>query len=211
MNFLPEALAQYIEAHTSPQPPLLQQLERETWLKRLHPGMISGSYQGTFLKMFSYMIRPKAVLEIGTYTGFSAICLAQGLQEDGVLHTIEINEELENPIRHYFKEAGLADKIQLHIGNALDLVPTLEMDFDLVFIDADKINYSRYYDLIFDNVKKGGFILVDNTLWFGKVLEKEQDDDTAAIHALNEKIQNDPRVENVLLGLRDGLMLVRKC
>ncbi len=211
MNFLSKPLAQYVEAHSSTPSPLLQKLERETWVKRLHPGMVSGAYQGEFLKMFSYMIRPARVLEIGTYTGYSAICMAQGLEEGGTLHTIEINEELENPVREYIEKAGLTNHIQLHIGNALDIIPTLNEAFDLVFIDADKINYSRYYDLVFDKVKKGGFILADNVLWFGKVLDNEQDKDTTALHAFNEKIQADERVENVMLALRDGLMLVRKC
>jgi len=207
---LPQSIIDYAEAHTTPTSPLLKKLERETWVKRLHAGMVSGGYQGQFLRMLSQMIHPKRILEIGTFTGYSALCLAEGLPEDGLLHTIEINEELETPIQKYIDAAGLADKIQLHIGNALELVPTIDEQFDLVFIDADKINYSRYYDLIFDKVKTGGYILADNVLWFGKVTEKKQDEDTAALHAFNEKIQNDSRVENVMLTLRDGLSLIRK-
>jgi len=207
---LSKSITEYAEAHTTPTSPLLQKLERETWVKRLHAGMVSGGYQGQFIRMLSQMIAPKRILEIGTFTGYSAICLADGLTEDGLLHTIEINEELETPIQEYFDAAGLTNKIQLHIGNALELVPTIDEAFDLVFIDADKINYSRYYDLIFDKVKTGGYILADNVLWYGKVIENQHDEDTAALHAFNQKVQNDPRVENVLLTLRDGLTLIRK-
>ncbi len=210
MNFLPKSIINYAEAHTTPTSDLLKKLERETWVKRLHAGMVSGGYQGQFLRMLSQMIRPKRVLEIGTFTGYSAICLADGLSEDGLLHTIEINEELENPIQTYFDAAGLSNKIQLHIGNALELIPGIHEEFDLVFIDADKINYSRYYDLVFDKLKTGGYILADNVLWFGKVTENQQDEDTAALHAFNEKVQKDPRVENVMLTVRDGLTLIRK-
>jgi len=210
MSFLLKSIIDYAEAHTTPTSPLLKKLERETWVKRLHAGMVSGGYQGQFLRMLSQMIRPKRVLEIGTFTGYSAICLAEGLTEDGLLHTIEINEELETPIQEYFDAAGLTNKIQLHIGNALELVPTIDEQFDLVFIDADKINYSRYYDLVFDKVKTGGYMLADNVLWYGKVTENQHDEETAALHAFNQKVQNDPRVENVLITLRDGLTLIRK-
>ena len=207
---LPKSITDYAEAHTTPTSDLLKKLERETWVKRLHPGMVSGGYQGQFLRMLSQMIAPKRILEIGTFTGYSALCLAEGLPEDGLLHTIEINEEMETPIQEYIDAAGLTDKIKLYIGNALEIVPTIDEQFDLVFIDADKINYSRYYDLVFDKVKTGGYILADNVLWFGKVTEKNQDEDTAALNAFNQKIQNDARVENVMLTLRDGLSLIRK-
>jgi len=207
---LSKSITDYAEAYTTPTSPLLKKLERETWVKRLHAGMVSGGYQGQFLRMLSQMIAPKRVLEIGTFTGYSAICLAAGLTEDGLLHTIEINEELETPIQEYFDAAGLTNKIQLHIGNALEIVPTIDEAFDLVFIDADKINYSRYYDLVFDKVKTGGYILADNVLWYGKVAENERDKDATALHNFNQKVQNDARVENVLLTLRDGLTLIRK-
>ncbi len=207
---LPKSIIDYAEAHTTPTSPLLQKLERETWVKRLYAGMVSGGYQGQFLRMLSQMIRPKRILEIGTFTGYSALCLADGMTEDGLLYTIEINEELETPIQEYIDAAGLSNKIRLHIGNALEIVPTIDEQFDLVFIDADKVNYSRYYDIIFDKVKTGGYILADNVLWYGKVAEKKHDGDTTALHAFNQKIQNDPRVENILLTLRDGLTLIRK-
>jgi len=207
---LPKSITDYAEAHTTSTSDLLKKLERETWVKRLHAGMVSGGYQGQFLRMLSQMIAPNRVLEIGTFTGYSAICLAAGMTEDGLLHTIEINEELESPIQEYFDAAGLTNKIQLHIGNALELIPTIDEQFDLVFIDADKTNYSRYYDLVFDKVKTGGYMLADNVLWYGKVTENERDKDTAALHAFNQKVQNDPRVENVMITLRDGLTLIRK-
>jgi len=211
MSFLSKKISAYTDAHTTAGSPLLKTLERETWVKQLHAGMISGDYQGQFLRMLSQMIRPKRILEIGTFTGYSAICLAAGLQEDGILDTIEINEELESLIQHYIEKAGLKDKIRLHIGSALDLVPEMDDGFDLVFIDADKVNYLTYYDLVFDKINIGGYILVDNVLWFGKVTENQKDKEATAIHAFNEKVQNDPRVENILLPIRDGLTLIKKC
>lgn len=210
MEVIPESIAQYAEAHSSAAKPLLQQLERETWLKHLHPGMVSGHLQGQFLTMISYLLQPKNVLEIGTFTGYSALCLAEGLTEGGTLDTIEVDEELEPHIRNYLKKADLEDKVQLHIGNALDIIPKIDKEFDLVFIDADKVNYSNYYDLVFEKVKKGGLILVDNVLWFGKVLADATDEDTQGIKAFNEKIKEDARVENVLLTIRDGIMMIRK-
>lgn len=207
---MPEAIAQYAEAHTSAARPLLKELERETWLRQLHPGMVSGELQGQLLTMLSYMLRPQSILEIGTFTGYATLCLAQGLQEGGTLDTIEINEELESHIRHYLKAAGMSEKIRLHIGNALDIIPTLHQQFDLVFIDADKINYSRYYEQVLEKVKKGGFILVDNVLWFGKVVDGSKDKDTEEIKLFNEKVQADSRVENVMLTVRDGIMMIRK-
>ncbi len=210
MEIIPEAIAQYAEAHTSAARPLLKELERETWLRQLHPGMVSGELQGQLLTMLSYMLRPQSILEIGTFTGYATLCLAQGLQEGGVLDTIEINEELEPHIRHYLKAAEMSEKIRLHIGNALDIVPRMNQQFDLVFIDADKINYSRYYELVLEKVKKGGFILVDNVLWFGKVVDGSKDKDTEGIKLFNEKVQADSRVENVMLTIRDGIMMIRK-
>ena len=210
-DLVPHHLAAYTEAHTSPPTPLLQQLYRETNLKVVRPRNISGNLQGTFLRMISQMIRPKRILEIGTYTGYATICLAEGLAKDGILHTIEINEELEDIQRKYFEAAGLQNKIQIHIGNALDLLPPLNEVFDLVFIDADKTNYPQYFQIIVEKVRKGGFIIADNVLWNGKVLEEAAKDKyTMGVKAFNEYVQADDRVENVLLTVKDGMMLVRK-
>jgi predicted O-methyltransferase YrrM len=205
-------LENYIADHTSAESELLQKLNRETHVKILFPRMLSGHLQGKILEMISWMIRPERVLEIGTYTGYSAMCLASGLSENGLIHTIEINPELEEFILKYFKEAGLSEKINLHIGNALKEIPQLDENFDLVFIDADKENYLNYYNLIFDKVRKGGFILADNALWDGKVVDnkKRQDKETEGIIRFNDFVQNDSRVENVLLPVRDGIMIVRK-
>lgn len=211
MNFHEPSLNQYIEAHTSPEPPTLQQLNRQTHAQVLRPRMLSGHVQGRLLAMFSQMIRPQAVLEIGTYTGYSAICLAEGLAEGGKVYTIDINEELETLVRGYFVQAGVADQVDYHIGNALDVIPTIQTTFDLVFIDADKMNYARYYDLLIDRIRPGGFLIADNVLWSGKVLETAQPDaDTQNILNFNQKIQEDSRVENVLIPIRDGLMVIRK-
>jgi predicted O-methyltransferase YrrM len=210
MDFLLPAIEGYAEAHSAPESELLQRLHRETHAKVMMPRMLSGRLQGNALQMFARMIQPKRILEIGTFTGYSAICLAQGLAPDGLLHTIDINEELETMIRRYIAEAGLADKISLHVGNALDIIPQLDEQFDLVFIDADKINYQRYYDLVFDKVKKGGFIIADNVLWSGKVLNDKMDKDTLAIHQFNEYVHQDTRVFHFLLPLRDGLLIAQK-
>lgn len=210
MDFLPESLEEYVLAHTDAESPLLKKINRETHAKVLMPRMLSGHLQGRVLAMFSKMICPKRILEIGTYTGYSALCLAEGLAEDGLLYTIDINEELEDAVRGYFRESGWEDKIRYRIGHALDIIPTLSETFDLVFIDADKFNYGRYFDLVFDRVRPGGFIIADNVLWSGKVLEEASDKDTEALKAFNDKVQADDRVENVLLPVRDGLMVVRK-
>lgn len=205
-------LENYITDHTSPESELLQKLNRETHVKILFPRMMSGHLQGKFLEMVSWMIRPERVLEIGTYTGYSAICLAGGLSENGLIHTIEVNQELEDFIKRYIKEAGLTGKINIHMGNALEIIPGLDEAFDLVFIDADKENYLNYYNLVFEKVRKGGFILADNALWNGKVVEsnKRPDKETEGIIEFNDFVRNDKRVENVLLPLRDGVMIVRK-
>ena len=205
-------LENYITDHTSPESELLQKLNRETHVKILFPRMMSGHLQGKFLEMISWMIRPERVLEIGTYTGYSAICLASGLSENGLIHTIEVNQELEDFIKRYIKKAGLTGKINIHIGNALEIIPRLDETFDLVFIDADKENYLNYYNLVFEKVRKGGFILADNALWNGKVVEsnKKPDKETEGIIEFNDFVRNDKRVENVLLPLRDGVMIVRK-
>ncbi|KAA9333555.1 O-methyltransferase [Adhaeribacter soli] len=213
MEFLDEELQQYCDDHTSPEPELLKKLNRETHAKVMMPRMLSGHLQGRTLAMFSQMLRPQQILEIGTYTGYSGICLAEGLAENGTLHTIDINDELEDMVRRYFQEAGLENKVNYYLGNALEIIPTLNQTFDLVFIDADKINYSHYFDLVIDKVRPGGFIIADNVLWSGKVLEKfrkKLDKDTEALLHFNQKVQDDERVENVLLPIRDGLLVIRK-
>ncbi len=210
MDFLPEDLLKYINAHTSGEPALLKKINRDTHAEVLMPRMLSGHVQGRFLSMISHLIKPKNILEIGTYTGYSAICMAVGLRPDGKLVTIDINEELESRVRSYFNEAGLNQKIDYWVGNASKIIPTLDMVFDLVFIDADKENYSNYYDLIFDKVRAGGLILADNVLWNGKVAGPKPDKDTRALMEFNDKIMNDQRVENLLLTLRDGIMMIRK-
>ncbi|WP_187261686.1 O-methyltransferase [Pontibacter beigongshangensis] len=213
MEFIDEDLQRYAEDHTSAESELLHKVNRQTHLNVLRPRMLSGHLQGRLLAMFSKMIRPKQILEVGTYTGYSALCLAEGLQPGGTLHTIDKNEELEERVLDYFAEAGLENSIRLHIGNAMEIIPTIDATFDIVFLDADKINYTNYYDLVFDKVAPGGYIIADNVLWSGKVLEKfrkKLDEDTAAVIAFNEKVQQDARVENILLPVRDGLLVARK-
>lgn len=212
MDFLDKSIEEYSLKHSQEESVLLKKINRETHAKIMQPRMLSGHMQGNFLSMISNMIRPKEVLEIGTYTGYSAVCLSSGLQPGGKVYTIDVNEELEKTVRSYFKEGGLDDKINYSVGDAMKIIPTLNIKFDLVFIDADKKNYSNYYDLVFDKVNKGGFIIADNVLWSGKVLdlEKNNDSDTLIIDAFNKKVHNDPRVEHMLLPLRDGLMIARK-
>lgn len=212
MEFLDEKIEQYALEHSQPESEVLKKLNRETHAKILMPRMLSGHMQGNLLIMLSKMIQPKHILEIGTYTGYSAICLAQGLQNKGKLHTIDINEELEKMVRSFFNEAGLTDKIDYHIGNALEIIPHLNETFDLVFIDADKKNYAAYYDLVIDKVRSGGYIIADNVLWSGKVLDAKEkmDADTKAIDFFNKKVHSDNRVEHMLLPIRDGLMIARK-
>lgn len=212
MEFLSEEINSYTVTHTSAETDLLAELNRETQAKIMMPRMLSGHLQGRILSMISHMIRPTSILEIGTYTGYSAICLAEGLVENGILHTIDINDELMPMVNRYLKKANLQSKIKTYTGNALEIIPTFNLQFDLVFIDADKINYSKYYDLTFEKIRSGGFIIADNVLWSGKVLydASEMDKDTKAIHAFNEKVQQDSRVENVLLPVRDGLLFIRK-
>lgn len=203
-------ILRYCREHSTPASEVLYQLERETHLKTLAPQMLSGPLQGQLLSFISKMLRPRAVLEIGAFTGYAAICLAQGLPQNGVLHTIEVNPELEYLIRKYIQKANLEDKVILHIGNAENIVPLLDFHWDLVFIDAGKNYNALYYDLVIERLRPGGIILVDNVLWSGKVLQPEQDRDTAVIHRFNEKIRADERVENLLLPLRDGLMMIRR-
>ncbi len=212
MDFLPAELATYAEAHTSPEPELLQRLNRNTRAQVMAPRMLSGHLQGRLLSMIAHMIRPRRVLEIGTYTGYSALCLAEGLTDDGLLITLEQNEELEEFARSYWQQSPLGAKIDLRIGVAAEVIPTLTDTFDLVFIDADKRNNQLYYELIIDKLRPGGFILADNVLWSGKVIApvKPNDLDTQTVRAFNQLIQDDPRVENVLLPIRDGITLIRK-
>lgn len=202
----------YAETFTTEESPVLKKLNRETHVNILFPRMLSGKLQGSLLKMISNMVSPERILEIGAYTGYSAICLAEGLTANGILHTIEINPELEEIERKYFDESGLTEKIKLHIGNALEIIPSLNEKFDIVFIDADKENYLNYYNLVFDKVRKGGFILADNVLWDGKVLETPApaDTETKALQKFNQFVQNDERVENLLLPFRDGISIIRK-
>ncbi len=210
MDFLPETISDYIEEHSTPEPSLLTDLSRHTHLKMLYPQMLSGNLQGQFLKMISFMLAPSCILEIGTYTGYSAICMAEGLAPGGILHTIDINEELKSTIEEYLRRAGMDQKVRLHIGNALSIIPTLAETPDLVFIDADKVNYPNYYDMVVPLMKKGGFIVADNVLWSGKVTETDKDEETAALDLFNKKVTADDRVENLILPLRDGLMIIRK-
>lgn len=212
MEFLPKEIDQYSGQHTQSENKVLSDLNRETHIKVLIPRMLSGHIQGRILSMFSHMIQPKNILEIGTYTGYSAICFAEGMKPDGKLITIDINNELETMANSYFEKSGFGDQIEMKIGNAMDIIPNLDLEFDLVFIDADKDNYSNYFDLVIDKVSKGGFIIADNVLWSGKVTTDEvnTDKDTKALDEYNKKIQEDPRVENVLMPVRDGLMVARK-
>lgn len=212
MNFLPEELDSYVIAHCEEEPLLLKELNHETWEKVINPRMLSGHLQGRVLSMLSNMINPVNILEIGTYTGYSAICLAEGLDKNGRIDTIDINEELETIAKKYFNRAGITNKVNCIYGDAIAIIPTLTKKYDLVFIDADKINYSNYFDLIFDKLTIGGCIIADNVLWSGKVVQKINPDDldTLALLEFNEKIQSDPRVQNVLLPIRDGLMVIRK-
>ncbi len=210
MEFLPENIALYSAEHTSPESDLLKQINRDTHARVMMPRMLSGHVQGRFLSMVSKFLQPKTILEIGTYTGYSAICLAEGLAPEGHLITIDMNEELETRVRSYFSKAGLTSKIDYRIGDAAKIIPTLNQNFDLVFIDADKENYALYYDLVFEKVNPGGAILADNVLWSGKVTQSKTDKDTRALIEFNKKIQADDRVENLLLPLRDGIMMIRK-
>ncbi len=212
MNFPDENISAYAERFTQEESQVLAELNRETHARILMPQMLSGKLQGRVLAMLSKMIRPKKILEVGTYTGYSALCLAEGLSEDGMIHTIDVNEELEDMVQRFIKKAGLEKKITLHVGDANKIIPNLKEEFDLVFIDADKINYSNYYDLAFEKVRKGGYIIADNVLWSGKILADptKMDVDTKALFNYSEKVKSDLRVETVLLPVRDGLMIARK-
>lgn len=213
MEFLSPDLQAYCDLHTDEEPEVLQTINRETHLRILKPRMLSGHFQGRFLSFLSKLQRPANILEIGTYTGYSAICLAEGLQENGKLITIDCNEELESFVLENIDKAGQTEKIEFVLGDAKHIIPTLNLNFDLVFIDADKVNYGLYYDLIFEKLNPNALIIADNVLWSGKIIDKNikpSDEDTHALLAFNKKIQDDSRVENILLPLRDGLMVSRK-
>ncbi|PWH81714.1 methyltransferase [Algibacter marinivivus] len=213
MHFIPEDLDDYVVSHSENEPELLQQLNRETYQKILQPRMLSGHYQGRVLSMISKLVNPKNILEIGTYTGYSALCLVEGMQKDGVLHTIDVNEELLDFQRKYFDKSGYGKQIYQHLGNALDIIPTLDTTFDLVFIDADKDNYSNYFNVIINKLNSGGIILSDNVLWSGKVLDKtfkKEDISTPALIEYNKLLKEDNRVETVIFPIRDGLTISRK-
>ena len=210
MHLVSAEIEQYIEQHSTPEQPVLRELNRETYVKVQMPNMLSGHLQGQFLEMITKMLQPKRILEIGTFTGYSGICMALGLPEDGVLHTIDINEELQPMVENFVTKAGLNKKVKQWIGDARQIIPTIDEEFDLVFIDADKINYSNYYDLVFEKVRTGGYIIADNVLWSGKVLAENKDKDTLAIDNYNKKVAADKRVEVFILPLRDGLNIARK-
>lgn len=211
MHFLPENIDEYVVAHSAQEPSYLNNLTRETYQKVLQPRMLSGPYQGRVLSMISKLIHPKTILEIGTFTGYSALCLAEGLQKEGILHTIDIKEELVDFQKKHFDSSPYDKKIKQHLGQALDIIPTLDVTFDLVFIDADKGNYIKYFHMIIDKMNPGGVILSDNVLWSGKVVEplQEKDTDTKVLLEYNKLLNEDPRLETVLLPIRDGLTISR--
>ena len=211
MHFLSEELENYAAQHTEDEPLLLQELNKRTHLNVLQPRMISGHFQGRFLSLLSKMVLPRTILEIGTYTGYATLCLAEGLHPEGVLHTIDIKEELTDLQREFFDRSGYGSQIVQHLGKAADIIPSLDTTFDLVFIDADKQNYAHYFDLVIEKMNRGAIILSDNVLWSGKVVEevKHNDKHTQALMAYNQKIKDDPRVETVLLPIRDGITLSR--
>lgn len=207
----PEIMDRYLAEHSTGEDPVLAELSRHTHLNEVHPNMLSGHILGTFLTLFSQIINPSRILEVGTYTGYSAICLARGLKPDGLLTTIESNDELRQTTLSFFRKAGVSDRIKLINGDAMKIIPGLDDLFDLVFLDADKEEYTGYYDLLIDKVPSGGYILADNTLWGGRVLEDPGTDPvTSAIHHFNQKVTNDSRVDNLLLPIRDGLMIIKK-
>ena len=202
---------EYCFAHTSPTGAILLELERETYLRTLSPQMLSGAYQGTLLQFISQMVRPRRALEIGTFTGYTAICIAQGLTDDGILHTIEVNDEMGWIIQKFLKKAGLEQKVHLHLGDAAVVIPTLEGEFDLVFMDAGKLDYAKHYELVLAKTRIGGFLLADNVLWDGKVAAGDTKDETAiALRAFNDFVQQDSRVANIMLPIRDGIMIMQK-
>lgn len=212
MEFISDELDKYVCKHSENEPDYLSELNRKTHLEVLQPRMLSGHFQGRVLSMISHMIQPNRILEIGTYTGYSALCLAEGLTEDGLLITIDVNEELEEMVASFIEKARINNKVKQLVGDAMEIIPSLDEEFDIVFIDADKKNYINYYNLVFDKVKKGGYIIADNVLWSGKVLEEYEklDKSTQIIMDYNKLIHEDKRVQEVLLPIRDGLMIARK-
>ncbi len=212
MHFLPQKIDDYVVQHTAKEPELLQKLNRETNQKVLQPRMLSGHYQGRILSMISKLVQPKYILEIGTYTGYSALCLAEGMQSDGMLHTIDVNEELVDLQKRYFTASAFASQITQHLGEASQIIPTLKGHFDLIFIDADKPNYPIYFRQIMEKLNPGGIIISDNVLWSGKVVEPVQEDDesTKALLEYNRLLAEDERLETVMLPVRDGLAISRR-
>jgi len=211
MYFLPEDIDNYVVNHSQQEPQLLKELSKETWQKVLNPRMLSGAFQGRVLSMISKLINPKTILEIGTYTGYSALCLAEGMQKNGILHTIDKNEELEELQYKYFEKSQFSNQIKQYVGNAIEIIPSIETKFDLVFIDADKSNYVNYFNLIINKMNSGGVILSDNVLWSGKVVEalNPKDIDTKVLLEYNKLLNTDKRIETVLLPIRDGLTVSR--
>jgi caffeoyl-CoA O-methyltransferase len=212
MEFISEKIDNYVCAHSENEPQLLYELNRETHINVLRPRMLSGHFQGRVLSMISHMIQPKNVLEIGTYTGYSALCFAEGLADGGKILTLDKNEELEDLVNEFIQKSDYKNAIECRIGDAMEIIPTLNGEYDLVFIDADKSNYINYYNMVFDKVKKGGYIIIDNVLWSGKVIEEVEkgDVDTQVLIDLNKLIHEDERVQEVLFPIRDGLMIARK-
>jgi len=211
MHFIPEKIDNYVVAHSQEEPKILQELTKETWQKVLNPRMLSGAFQGRILAMIAKLIQPKNILEIGTYTGYSALCLAEGISSEGKIITIDKNEELENLQNKYFEKSGFRNQITQFVGNAIEIIPTIDEKFDLIFIDADKSNYINYFHLIIDKMNPGGIILSDNVLWSGKVVEEldSKDTDTKVLLAYNKLMNEDTRIETVLLPIRDGLTISR--
>ena len=210
MELLTEGLQTYLEQHCEPEPELLRYINRETHLKVPMPRMLSGHYQGRVLSFLSKLTSPSRILEIGTFTGYATLCLAEGLSDGGIIHTIDINEELEERVKHFFETSRYRNQISYHLGNAIHIIPTLDEIFDIVFIDADKKNNGAYYDLVFGKVRRGGLIIVDNVLWSGKIISDASDKDTENIRRFNEKVKTDPRTEKLILPVRDGLFIIRK-
>ncbi|MCR8560938.1 O-methyltransferase [Mucilaginibacter sp. BJC16-A38] len=211
MDILPNDLQTYLDEHCEPEPEALQNINRETYLKVLRPHMLSGHYQGRVLSFLSKMVQPKHILEVGTFTGYATICLAEGLTDDGIIHTIEVNRELEEMLNSHFNSTNVGKKIKLHFGEATAIIPEIQADnWDLVFIDADKKNNYTYFELVFEKVRSGGLIIIDNVLWKGKVYGEENDADTQLIRELNDRISVDSRVEKMILPVRDGLLVIRK-